>query len=486
MLTPAIERMLTNPALPSLPGVALEVLELAQSDDVDLRHIEKAIECDQAMATRMLRTVNSSYYGLSARCSSIHQAVGFLGLESVKSLMLGFSLVHAINGGDDSEISFDFITYWRRSLFCSSAARIFANMVDDLDNEEAFITAMLQDVGMVAMWRVHTDQYLQTIDMAGPKHDRLAAMERRAFETDHAEVGAAMTQSWRLSKTVSDAIGQHEVHESRIASATKLEQVLRLSSIATEVLMCTESDDQAITLVDRFETAATQWLGLQESKARLALNAIATKARELAGVLDIPAPKAEALELMLERAKRERKKRPMVKGDVAETETPVSVDPESGLLTRERLLDDMAIHFSNRQQQVGTTGHAALLLVGLDKKETSQNLTRLMGEHATRAIQQHCLEWSAAYRFVGLELAIFLRAKDVAHVHDVAATLHSLLGDEAALSSATIGIGIHNGALGETPDTLLRAAMFALITGRRFGGNQVNVFEESLSHLIAG
>jgi HD-like signal output (HDOD) protein len=119
----SIERVLACPNIPTLPVVAMRILELTSKQDVSLREIAAIIENDPAIATKVLRTVNSSYYALSRRCASIQQALAFLGLQTVKGLVLGFSLARSINGGGDDEVSFDFLEYWRRSLYSAAAAR---------------------------------------------------------------------------------------------------------------------------------------------------------------------------------------------------------------------------------------------------------------------------------------------------------------------------------------------------------------------------
>jgi HD-like signal output (HDOD) protein len=81
------------PNLPSLPAIAMEVLGLAQSDEVDLGEIARIISKDAALSSKILRTVNSSFYGRSQSVSQVSHALVILGLQSVKTLVLGFSLV---------------------------------------------------------------------------------------------------------------------------------------------------------------------------------------------------------------------------------------------------------------------------------------------------------------------------------------------------------------------------------------------------------
>ena len=107
----ALEKVFACPNLPTLPAVAMKVLELTNKPDVQLKEVAAVIEHDQAIATKVLRTINSSFYGLSRRCVSIQQALALLGLQTVKALVLGFSLAKSLDGGGGKDVSFDFMTY---------------------------------------------------------------------------------------------------------------------------------------------------------------------------------------------------------------------------------------------------------------------------------------------------------------------------------------------------------------------------------------
>jgi HD-like signal output (HDOD) protein len=88
-----LTRVKACPNLPSLPAIAMQVLELAKQADVDIAEIARIISKDPAMSGKILKTVNSSFYGRSQHVSTISHALVILGLQSVKTLVLGFSLV---------------------------------------------------------------------------------------------------------------------------------------------------------------------------------------------------------------------------------------------------------------------------------------------------------------------------------------------------------------------------------------------------------
>src|SRR5271154_4534690 len=118
------ERIRKCPNLPSLPAIAMQVLELTQKADVDIAEIARLISKDAALSGKILKTVNSSFYGRSQHVSTISHALVILGLQSVKTLVLGFSLVTSLNKNKGK--GFKHVLYWRRSLYAATAARTLA------------------------------------------------------------------------------------------------------------------------------------------------------------------------------------------------------------------------------------------------------------------------------------------------------------------------------------------------------------------------
>src|SRR4051812_19232902 len=87
-----IEQIRNCPTLPSLPAIALQVLELSQQEEVDLSEMARVISQDPAISGKILRTINSSFYGRSQSIGTVSHALVLLGLQAVKTLVLGFSL----------------------------------------------------------------------------------------------------------------------------------------------------------------------------------------------------------------------------------------------------------------------------------------------------------------------------------------------------------------------------------------------------------
>src|SRR6266496_3464412 len=112
-----IAQILQCPTLPSLPTIALDVLRLAQCDEVDIAEIARTISKDPALASKILRTVNSSFYGRGQSVSQVSQSLVILGLQSVKTMVLGFSLVSNLQQNKPN--GFKLLNYWRRSIYAA-------------------------------------------------------------------------------------------------------------------------------------------------------------------------------------------------------------------------------------------------------------------------------------------------------------------------------------------------------------------------------
>src|ERR1700722_3094523 len=190
--------------LPSLPSIAVQVLELAQQPSVDIPEIAQIISKDPALSSKILRTVNSSFYGRPHAVSTISQALVILGLQSVKTLVLTFSLVNNLSKSSGS--GFKHLSYWKRSIYAATAAKIIASKVKLLQTEEAFLVALLSDIGMLVLETVLGEQYGEICSKAAT-HQELVRAEREALDTTHAEVGAILAEQWKLPPVLAEPIG---------------------------------------------------------------------------------------------------------------------------------------------------------------------------------------------------------------------------------------------------------------------------------------
>src|SRR3954462_7607692 len=181
-----IERIKKCPTLPSLPRVAIEILSLADDPDVAMPAMARIISQDAALVAHTLKTVNPSFYGLSHTISGIDHALVVLGMEGIKTIVLGFSLVADLKKAKPKG-GFDHLAYWRRSIYAATAARIFAEQFKVGLVEESFLAALMMDIGMLALDQVLGKEYADVTDRA-PSHAGLAPLEMAKLGMTHADV----------------------------------------------------------------------------------------------------------------------------------------------------------------------------------------------------------------------------------------------------------------------------------------------------------
>lgn len=197
-MKPDLETLFRNSAsLPSLHGVAVQIVRLANDRDADIRAVAEAISMDPALAGKVLRFVNSPMYAKQREVESLRQAIVIMGLNATMSLALSFSLVSSMREQEGTGL--DYSQFWRRTLVAGVAAKVLGTMIDELAIEELFLAALLQDIGMLALDKGAPDFYA---DLGAEQfdHEKLYAYEQQRLGDgqDHSDVGARLLEEWNL------------------------------------------------------------------------------------------------------------------------------------------------------------------------------------------------------------------------------------------------------------------------------------------------
>jgi two-component system, cell cycle response regulator len=280
--TPAMDRVLSCTSLPSLPGVAMRVLELTRDRNVSMNALAEAVQTDPALATKVLKTVNSSYYGLATPCPSIPRAMSMLGLNTVKSIVLGFSLVDFTKALGGAEARFDFTAYWRRAVFSAAGARAIARETRKGDPEEAFVAALVADIGMLAALAALKDEYLAGIGGA-EDHDDTIKLERERLGFDHAEIGGTLAERWRLPPQLAACVAYHHNEAACPPEHMDLVRVIVLGRLAAAALTVANPKPKLGALIQR----GNEWFELSRDQVKKLLEVANAGGTELGKVLDV-------------------------------------------------------------------------------------------------------------------------------------------------------------------------------------------------------
>jgi two-component system, cell cycle response regulator len=186
-------------SLPSLPPVAVHVLRLCQRENFDIADVARAIGADAPLSAKVIALVNSPLFAMRQEVKTVSQALVLLGVNAVRTIALSVAIAGDLQAHERA--GFDHRAFWRRAVFAATAAQDLARLGGLRHPEEAFLAALLQDVGQLALSQAASDQYHPITHTAGTDHKRLIALETQAFGCDHAEVGRWLMAQWAAATT---------------------------------------------------------------------------------------------------------------------------------------------------------------------------------------------------------------------------------------------------------------------------------------------
>ncbi len=202
--------------VPSLPQVITRLLSLLHNPEASMEEVAALIELDPGLASQILKVVNSAFVGLPQPIKSLKQAASVLGLKKIESLAVSFGVLQVVK--DPGAEGFDLSAFWTDSLLRALFARELAREMT-LDQEETFLSALLQDVALPVLLTEWFDVYQRAYEGWRKRNEPLSRCEREILSWDHAQAGAWLARSWTLSDTIVCAIGLH------VATPEEIEQL---------------------------------------------------------------------------------------------------------------------------------------------------------------------------------------------------------------------------------------------------------------------
>jgi diguanylate cyclase (GGDEF)-like protein len=289
-------RLLASPSLPTLPRVAQRVLELARRDDVDLGELARAIGTDPALATKLLRLINSPMYHMTREVTSLRDAALYLGMNAVKNVALSFSLIHKLRGGDSSDL---LDALWRASLMNALAARKLAAEVGGWDPEEAFLIGLIADSGVLVLLKGAANYPALLARFLAGERD-LLELERAELDTDHTRISWLLLQKWGFPERTRALIAAHHNPDAVPLDAADHARARVLSA----AWLCARALSVRGFSVETASLDARLWsqLGIAKARALALVTELPGQLREAAAFFDIPAGEQLGFPELLEEA----------------------------------------------------------------------------------------------------------------------------------------------------------------------------------------
>lgn len=189
----------------SLPDVYVRLKSVMDTPNSSMSDVAMVIAHDPALTARLLKLVNSPFYGFAANIDTVTHAINLLGTEQVEELVFATTIVNSLTGfGNDMMNMYDF---WFNSVYCAVTARLLAFTCDELDTERPFISGLLHDIGHLIMYCEIPDECRPVITSAQENNTDLYLVERDLLGFDYAQVGSDLLNTWALPESLVEIIG---------------------------------------------------------------------------------------------------------------------------------------------------------------------------------------------------------------------------------------------------------------------------------------
>jgi len=204
-VTDVIKKVTT---IATLPEVTAQIIKTVEDPKSTATQLHKIVAHDPALVTRIMKVVNSAFYGLPGQIASIERAIVLLGLNAIKNIAVAASLGQLFRG---SKLCDEFTAkdLWTHCVAVGVAARDLARQMKMLIADEAFLAGMIHDMGILVSLQLYPEQLREVCHAAKNGTEDFCELERRIIGFDHQQLGMALAENWKFPRPCQLAAGYH-------------------------------------------------------------------------------------------------------------------------------------------------------------------------------------------------------------------------------------------------------------------------------------
>ncbi|MBW1677101.1 MAG: HDOD domain-containing protein [Deltaproteobacteria bacterium] len=180
--------------IPTLPIISQKIMTIVGNENASFEELARVIEKDQALAIKILKVANSAFYGFLSSISSLEHALVILGINEVKSIVLGFSVQNFFSHSESD--AFDRTRFWKHAIICSQVAKLLGRHYNIRDDDSLFLTGLIHDMGKVVLDEYFHEEFLQIIEHLCSNNSTFSEAEREILGTTHYQIAATLLKQW--------------------------------------------------------------------------------------------------------------------------------------------------------------------------------------------------------------------------------------------------------------------------------------------------
>jgi len=503
------KRILTTNSLPVLPAEVRSLISISLEESISAKEIAAVIMKSPALSARMLKIVNSPFYGFPRRITTVTQAVVILGLPATRNIALSISVLDLFRG--KRNLKRHMTKFLEHSLGAALAAQEISKQLAYPLAEEAFTAGLLHDLGVLVLMECIPDLYAGLLTQASSSAEALISIEEHTLGVTHARAGELLCQSWGFPETLKTAIAKH--HDapgpwSQVDHESRLNTLAFLGNVFSHVL----SDSIPEAALGFLQQEVQRVLNWAPKQAEELLTVLALRLRETAPSFDVRISSASGLMETILAANRKLGEMTLEYSELIHSQKE-SIERLRSLeeqlqqvnkkLHEVAITDDLTKVYNHRHFQECLSRQLekarriketfALVLIDLDRfRKINEQQGHLYGDEVLKGIAQvlkkTCRAEDTLARCGGEEFSILLPDTDTMGAMAFVERLRRELGK---LSKGLIGlpspIALSAGIAQWTPEfpemtgkDLIRSADDALLAAKRKGENR-SVVSESTS-----
>jgi len=284
--------------IPSPPSIAVRIIEAVKQDDASFNELAKIISSDPALTAKILKLANSSFYAIPQKIDSITKALTILGATTVKNIALSFVIAREMRGSSDNGFDFDF--FWKRSLTAAVSADVLSSIIGK-KNEDIFVTALLQDIGILIMYLCRADDYSKMLDEKRASSLSIEEAERKILGFDHQELGSEILKSWGIPASIYEPVRYHHNHRDVPQDCQFASNLLLLSDKMSSVYHGSRSAEK----IQDIKSILCGDYGVNEEELESIIDSVADKSVEILSFFEIDSGSMKPFSQILQEANEE-------------------------------------------------------------------------------------------------------------------------------------------------------------------------------------